>query len=510
MTWTNTVGVAVNGNNLQKTKGDNGWGVGAISRQAIISQSGYVEFTATETQTERICGLSHTDTDQDWSSIDFGIYLGGSNVLQVYESGTNKGIFGTYQTGDVFRIALENGVISYRKNGIVFYTSQKAPTMPLIVDTAFASMGATIGNVIINGMLSGVTSVPQIISGGDQSLFVDSSGYARAWGRNNEGQLGDGTAIDRAQMRRISGISQALATAALGETHCLAATDTGQVYSWGNNYFGQLGDGTTTSRYTPSVIGGLANVTQVAAGDHHSLALRNDGTVWAWGGNQLGQLGDGSTTSRSSPAKVSGLANIICIVAGAGHSAALAADGTVWVWGSNEYGQLGIDTLRCSTVPVSIAVLHDIKTLASGRQHLLALSRTGAVWVWGDNHAGQLGLGTTRSTATPQIIPTLTDVAALAAGANHTVALTAGGGLWLWGANDVGQLGDGTALPSLAPVLSTTSNVRLIAAGRDHVVVMRTDGTLLSWGSNTTGQLGNATIADAFQTTPVVVSPAND
>ena len=142
---------------------------------------------------------------------------------------------------------------------------------------------------------------------------------------------------------------------AAGGDHSLMLRYDGTVWASGNNGYGQLGDGTTTTRSTPVQVSGLTNITAIAAGWYHSLALRSDGTVWAWGWNGAGQLGDGTTTDRSTPVQVSSLTNITAIAAGAAHSLAIKSDGTVWAWGNNGAGQLGDGTTTYRTTPVQVS-----------------------------------------------------------------------------------------------------------------------------------------------------------
>jgi alpha-tubulin suppressor-like RCC1 family protein len=349
----------------------------------------------------------------------------------------------------------------------------------------------------------------ELACGADQSLWLDSTGIARTWGRNNEGQLGDGTVADRSQKRRLDSVTAALSSAAFGKAHGMAVTAAGEVLSWGDNFFGQLGDDSDASRRIPSAVGGLSGVVQVAAGDDHSLALCVDGSVWAWGRNQSGQLGDGTFANRAAPVRVAGLANIVRIAAGARHSIALDTDGTVWAWGSNEFGQLGDATVPDRPTPSVIAGVGDIVALVSGRQHVLALRFDGTVWAWGDNHAGQLGLSTLRGQTSPQRISALPFATGLAAGSNHSAALTADAALWTWGANDVGQLGNGSSSPSLSPIKLTIGDVRAFAVGWDHAVVLKNDGSLLAWGLNRHCQLGTRT-EEVFINNPAPVDPAVD
>jgi uncharacterized repeat protein (TIGR03803 family) len=423
---------------------------------------------------------------------------------------------GTYRTPQTVTITSTGAIAIY------YTTDGNAPTSASHLYTGPISIPATTTLSAIGVNVSGSSQATSgvytinplagsaLVAGGDDGLWQDISGVIRLWGRNNEGQLGDGTVISRSQMMRVSGLTGPVTSAALGEGHGLAVMS-GQVYAWGDNYFGQLGDGSFTSHHTPAVITSLTGaIIQVAAGDSHSLALRNDGTVWAWGGNRWGQLGDGTTINRPAPVQVTGLpANIIQVVAGARHSAALASDGTVWVWGSNEFGQLGNSTMANSATPMAVAALSPATTLVSGRQHLLALTATGTVWVWGDNHAGQLGLGTTSVVTTPQLNPTLSGIKALAAGSNHSVALDSNGTVWVWGANDVGQLGNGNTTSSSMPVALTLAGVQVLAAGYDHLVGVKADATLWAWGLNSFGQLGNQTTGTSSNV-PIAVAPPND
>jgi hypothetical protein len=146
--WTSAVGVAVNGNSLTKTAAS-GWGnAGAVSSQAIASGDGYVEFTASETTTYRMLGLSNGDTSQSYTDIDFAMYENGSR-LEVYEAGAYKGYFGNYTAGDRLRVAVSGGVVRYSRNGTVFYSSTRTPVYPLLVDCALLSQNATLNSAVI-------------------------------------------------------------------------------------------------------------------------------------------------------------------------------------------------------------------------------------------------------------------------------------------------------------------------------------------------------------------------
>jgi YD repeat-containing protein len=151
--WTNAGGVTASGNSLTKP-GASGWGdAGAMSTKAVASGDGYVEFTASETNTYRMLGLSHGDSNRDYADIDFAIYPAADGQLYVYEAGVGRGGFGPYATGDRLRVSVAGGTVSYSKNGTTVYTSGVAPRYPLLVDAALYSTGATINNTVISGSL---------------------------------------------------------------------------------------------------------------------------------------------------------------------------------------------------------------------------------------------------------------------------------------------------------------------------------------------------------------------
>jgi alpha-tubulin suppressor-like RCC1 family protein len=309
---------------------------------------------------------------------------------------------------------------------------------------------------------------------------------------------------------------------AAGSAHSIALKNDGTVWAWGSNSNGQLGDGTTTERWTPVQVSGLAGVSAVAAGAAHSVALKNDGTVWAWGSNSNGQLGNGTRTDRSTPVQVSGLAGITAVAAGQSHSVALRNivglinDGTVWTWGSNSNGQLGNGTAgpgTDSSIPVQASGITGVTAVAAGSAHTVALrnifnmTNDGTVWVWGSNSNGQLGNGTTTDSWTPVIVGGLSLMTTIAAGFNHTIALMNNNGIiWTWGSNSNGQLGDGTQIDRLTPLpISGLTGMTAIAAGIKNNIVLRYDGTLQAWGYNNKGQLGDGTTTDKLIPTPVLI-----
>lgn len=150
VSWTNASGVSISQNNLRKTT-TTGWNAGASSAESIRAGDGYAEFTATETNTHRMFGLNNSDTGVGYTEIDYAIHLNNLGGVAIFESGISRGLVGSYLPGDRFRVAVKGGVVSYLKNGKVFYTSGSAPTYPLWVDTSLYSVGATITDAVIVG-----------------------------------------------------------------------------------------------------------------------------------------------------------------------------------------------------------------------------------------------------------------------------------------------------------------------------------------------------------------------
>jgi alpha-tubulin suppressor-like RCC1 family protein len=316
-------------------------------------------------------------------------------------------------------------------------------------------------------------------------------------------------------------------TAAAGYYHSLVLKSNGTVFAWGNNEYGQLGDGTNAHKNTPVQVAGLSNVAALAGGFYHSLALDKDGAVWAWGYNKFGQLGDGTNAHKNTPIQVAGLPVITAIAAGGDHSLALDDKGTVWAWGKGDYGQLGDGANDSSPTPVKVkgkggvGNLSDVTALAGGLYHSLALKSDGTVFAWGDNEFGQLGDGTNDSSTTPVKVlgkggvGNLSDIKVITGEVSHSLALDKDGAVWAWGRGDYGQLGDGINTDRFTPVqvlgkggVGNLSDVTALAVGLYHSFALESNGMVLTWGFNYLGQMGDGTAAwfpFPKNTTPVQV-----
>jgi uncharacterized repeat protein (TIGR01451 family) len=330
-------------------------------------------------------------------------------------------------------------------------------------------------------------SVSNIAAGRTHSLALLPGGDVLAWGDNTSQQLGtEDSYIFWGLPTLLTGIHGVKAIDG-GAVHTIALKTDGTVWTWGSNFYGQLGDGTRTQRAIPAQVAGLSNVTAVSAGVSLSMALKSDGTVWTWGSNSSGQLGDGTTVDRLTPVQVSGLSGVKAIAAGQSHSVALKTDGTVWTWGDNSSGALGDGTKQNRSTPVQVNGLTNVQAISAGDTHTLALKSDGTVWAWGSNNFGQLGAVTNSDVTTPIQVNGLAGVAAISASSEISVVLKTDGTVWAWGSTSESSNQTFRATPR--QVLWLT-NITAIAAGGQHALALQQDGTVWAWGDNTQAQLG--------------------
>ena len=294
--------------------------------------------------------------------------------------------------------------------------------------------------------VSGLTEGVEMPAIGDyHSCALTKDGGVKCWGYNDYGQVGDGTTTERITPVDVSGLTSGVTEIGAGYYHTCALTTGGGVKCWGRNNDAQLGDDTTTNRTTPVDVSGLTSgVIMVATGGYHTCALTTSGGVKCWGDNGYGQLGDGTWTTRKTPVDVSGLTSgVVYISAGKYHTCAVLTGGGVKCWGRNSNGQLGDGTTDHSTTPVNVSGLSSgVSAVTLGAAHTCALLTGGGVKCWGDNGYGQVGDGTTTQRDTPEDVSGLTSgVANVNTSRDHTCAVTTAGELKCWGRNNYYQLG---------------------------------------------------------------------
>ncbi len=425
--------------------------VPGISNVATVS-SGYVHFYGgTSTQYEYGSTTVALNNGTVWS-------VGGNNYGQLGDGTTNN----VHQWNWVQAVGIGNAVqvqpggghtVALGSDGKIWIWGDNTVGQLAAVSPLYESWPTrtrlTLGSV-------STAAVGNDSSGHAFFLTVRRNGEVWGWGSNTNGQLGDGTTNDSdttpVQTYQFSNVVQ---VAANRNASSYAIKADGTLWAWGYNGTGQLGDNTTIDHHFARQVAGLTGVTAISPGTNHAIALKSDGTVWAWGDNSYGQIGDGTTTQRLTPVQVSKLTNVSAVAAGDAFNLALKSDGTVWAWGYNGYGQLGNGNTTQQKSPVQVSGLTNIVAIAAGFGHSLALDKNGAVWAWGTNYEGELGNGTTSGSNTPQRVSGLTQVVQISAGGTgvngwggnglggQSFAIKSDRTVWAWGYDNYGQLGDG-------------------------------------------------------------------
>jgi alpha-tubulin suppressor-like RCC1 family protein len=336
---------------------------------------------------------------------------------------------------------------------------------------------------------------------GASNMCVELPGRTAACcGYDAEGQDGIGSTMTVSTPTAVSGLTGVTAIAASGLTSCAILSDT-SVRCWGNNYEGELGVGNLTNLQstTPAAVSGLTGAVALAMGGNHTCALLSGGGVECWGENTYGQLGNGTTTGpdtsmggepcNPTPTPVPNLPMATAVVAGNGHACALLANATVSCWGENASGQLGNGSMGASVAsPAAVPGLTGVTALAAGGAHTCAVLSGGTVECWGEGSSGELGNGMMSASATPVVVSTLTGVTAISSSpalqGQTTCALLAGGAVSCWGLNNGYQLGNGTTMNAASPqAVPGITGATAISAGANGSCALLADGTLRCWGN---------------------------
>ena len=292
---------------------------------------------------------------------------------------------------------------------------------------------------------------------------------------------------------------------AFGQNTSAALADDSTVWAWGDGSHGQLGQGVDGAELNeedssvPLPVAGITDAVAVVRGYNQTLVLHADGTVSAFGENTYGQLGDGTTENRDMPVKAA-VSNIVQLASGGSFSLAVDTDGRVWSWGQNNYGQLGLGTEEHTSTPTQINFDEAIEVVVAGKGHALAVARSGAIYGWGLNYSSQIGLydkdnvdpDWPKEVLSPKKLPWFSDAVAVWANGNQSFAERQDGLVYPWGQNMLGTLGvefDGNVQSPSSSVFGFDQVVDL-GNGALHTIGMRQDGSVFSWGWSFRGSLG--------------------
>jgi alpha-tubulin suppressor-like RCC1 family protein len=323
-----------------------------------------------------------------------------------------------------------------------------------------------------------------------------------AWGYNFSGQVGDNTTTYRSSPVQVD--SDTTWQSASSWNHTVSVKLNGSLWAWGTGGDGQLGLNSVTKRSSPVQVGALTNWAQVSAGDNFSASVKTDGSLWVWGKNGKGQLALSDAVDRSSPVQLGALTNWAQVSCGQDHCQAIKTDGTLWSWGDGANGKLGLNdsapfpgTVSRSS-PVQVGSLTNWSSVSAGTSRSGAIKTDGTLWCWGINQAGQLGDNTAVTRSSPVQIGSDTNwksVSHALAQTAHAGAVKTNGQLYMWGYGGNGAMGTNVTTVYLSsPVqIGSLTNWSTIKAGLRHNVSVKTDGTLWTWGRNDRGTLGDDT-----------------
>jgi alpha-tubulin suppressor-like RCC1 family protein len=369
-------------------------------------------------------------------------------------------------------------------------------------------------------------SIRNVTAGGTVTCVTFEDGTLRCFGAEGARRGARGTTA-------VPGISGAVELA-LGAAHSCARLDDGSVMCWGDNTFGQIGDGTLDGHRAPWLVFGLTNATAIAAGDHHTCSIISDGKVVCWGRGDFNALGGtppkapigakpkvadepgaSSAEPGGPPSLISGISGATSVALGQRHGCLIWRGGRVACFGEDESHQLGTFITPAPSKPkpgtkptsrlVTVKGVNGATLIALGARHGCAVVEDGTIRCWGDNSKGQLGDGTTSPRTESIAVANIAGAKALALGSEHSCALLEGGTVRCWGDNTHNQLGDGTTTPHPTSVdVNGLSGVQAISATHGaHTCALLADGEVRCWGTNHLGELGDGTLDDRGVPVPV-------
>jgi alpha-tubulin suppressor-like RCC1 family protein len=377
--------------------------------------------------------------------------------------------------------------------------------------------------------------------GSSLSAALISNGRVFTWGSNSSGRLGDNSTNNRIVPTEITSnfnldTNDKIVSLSLSWDHSAVISSSGRVFTWGRNNYGQLGDNTILNRSVPTEItsnfnlGSNDKIVSLSLGYYHSSAVSSNGRIFTWGDNGYGKIGDGATTSRLIPTEITSNFNlatndkIIALSLGWDHSSAVSSTGRIFTWGRNGSGQLGDGTTTDRLMPTEItsrfalSANDKIISLSLSGYNSSALSSSGRIFGWGDNNYGQIGDGTTNNRLVPTEITSRFSLTAgdkiisLSLGGDHSSAVSSAGRIFTWGRNSEGQLGDGAILNRSVPTeitsrFSLAAGDKIVATslGSNHSSAISSSGRLFTWGFNGTGQLGNGNTNISLLPTEIII-----
>ena len=452
----------------------------------------WTDWQSVETHWNHTCGVRTNGTLWCWGDNEFG-ELGNGAITYSKNIPTRVG------TGTDWAKAATGGVhtCALKANGSLWCWGNN--TTGQLGNGAF-------GNKNIPTRIGAGADWRMVSGGAEHTCAVKANGMLRCWGNNQSGTLGDGTIDAKMAPTNVVGIYQDWRMVAAGGYQTCAIKNNGSLWCWGDNWYGELGNGIPANSSVPTQVGADYDWQTATCGYWHTCAVKTNGTLWCWGSNLYGGLGDGTNVDQNLPTQVGAGTDWFMVTGGYGHTCAVKTDGTLWCWGYNELGQLGDGTELDKNIPTQVGSETDWQLVEAGSVHTCAVKTNGSLWCWGDNELGELGDGTNGtdfSKSIPTQIGSGTDWQMVMCGYVHTCAVKTDGSLWCWGDNGYGELGDASDISTNSPIRAGTgADWQQVGVGGAHSCGVKNNGTLWCWGWNVWGQLGDGS---AWKNYPVEV-----
>ncbi len=336
------------------------------------------------------------------------------------------------------------------------------------------------------------TDWKDVVAGYGTSFGLKTDNSLYAWGRNNHAQFGNGKNESKLQpIVNHSNWKLAITSSGYQNGHTLAIKDNGTLWGWGQNNDSQLGNGLSyVHSLLPIQVGNDSIWSNVTGGFHFSIGVKTNGTLWGWGRNGRSQLGIPGSFGHDFPTQIGVDSNWLMVAAGSEFVLGLKSNGTLWAWGYNYDGQIGNGTTTTATAPTQIGTDSNWTFITAGDHHSMALKSDSTLWTWGDDGDGQLGRSGNR------YLPTQVGTdkwITIGAGGFHSLGVKSDSTLWAWGENLYAQVGNGGTSDVQTPTqISTDNNWRSVEGGRVHSVASKVDGSIWAWGRNGNGQTADS------------------
>ena len=348
--------------------------------------------------------------------------------------------------------------------------------------------------------------ITQLALGSSHSCALDREHQTWCWGNNYDGQLGDGSVVWDATPSPVEGLPEGITELVTKQDHTCALSASGELYCWGRNDTGQLGNGQTLDSAHPHLVEVAGQTVRlVDTGTGHTCARTASQALYCWGDNRYGQLGDLTTTNRTTPTYATGMEEeILDVACGERHTCVIESDKSVSCWGDNQHGQLTNHTVKASLEPFEIYLGLDISDIESGLRHVCSRAESSSIRCWGYNWEGQAHPDITNPTKIfgPVYVSHLvTAPKTMTLNSAHTCITSHRGLVQCWGNNDHGQLGDGTRQRTTQHptfVLEASNHYLHTSAGLDHTCGLKPNSTVRCWGNNSDYQLGTTEVQDSL------------